>query len=220
MTATIDSGDEDEDQVESELSDLTDLSTDGLSTPVPQNRKGKPAKVAQPMRQSTWTCKLLAHVRWLATGEGMMDGSSQSFLWWHPDYARHSVTKSVSLIEALAGPDAGDSTFLANLDNVIVAAIKESDSDPKTVSEVQSRSDWPRWKEAMDCEIKSLEVARTWKTVLHLPRKNIVRAKWVFKLKRKANRSINKYKVRLVAHGFTQIYSMDYYDTFSPVSAY
>ena len=134
-TATIDSGDKDEDQVESELSDLTDLSTDGLNTPVPWNCKGKPAEAAQPTRQSTRTRKPSAHVHWLAMGEGMTDGSSQSFLGWHPDDAGHSATKSTLLIEALAGPDAGDSAFLADLDNVIAAAIKESDGDPKTVSE-------------------------------------------------------------------------------------
>jgi hypothetical protein len=70
----------------------------------------------------------------------------------------------------------------------------------------------------MDREIKSLEVARTWKTDLCPPGKNIVGAKWVFKLKRKANGSINKYKARLVARGFTQIYGVDYYDTFSLVA--
>jgi hypothetical protein len=218
LTTTIDSSDEDGDQVESKLSDLTDLSTDGLNTPVLWNCKGKPTEVAQPTWQSTWTHKLSAHVRQLATGEGTMDGSSQSFLGWHPDYARHSVTKSTSLIEALAGPDMGDSTFLTNLDNVIMVAIKESDGDPKTVSKAWSHSNWPHWKEVMDHEIKSLEVARTWKTVLRSPGKNIVGAKWVFKLKRKADGSIDKYKACLVVRRFTQIYGVDYYDTFSPVA--
>jgi hypothetical protein len=160
------------------------------------------------MWQSTQTHKPLAHVRRLATGEGMTDGSSQSFPGWHLDYAGHSMTKSASLIEVLAEPDMGDSAFLADLDNVIVVAIKESDGDPKTVSKARSRSDWPRWKEAMDCEIKSLKVAGTWKTVPRPPGKNIVRAKWVFKLKWKANGSIDKYKAHLVACGFTQTYGM------------
>jgi len=125
----------------------------------------------------------------------MTDGTSQSFLGWHPDYAGHSVTKSVLLIEALAGPDAGDSAFLADLDNIIAAAIKEANGDPKTVSEACSYPDWPCWKEAMDRKIKTLEVAGTWKMVLCPPRKNIVGSKWVFKLKRKADGSIDKYKV-------------------------
>jgi hypothetical protein len=217
-TTTIDSGDEDDDQVESELSDLTDLSTEGLSTPVPQKRKGKSAEAAQPMRQSTRTCKPSAHVRQLATGEGTTDGTSQSFPGWHLDHTRHSVTKSASLIEALAGPDAGDSAFLADLDTIIVAAIKEADGDPKTVSEARSHPDWPHWKEAMDREIKTLEVAGTWKMVPRPPGKNIVGSKWVFKLKRQADGSVDKYKAQLVARGFTQIYSVDYFDTFSLVA--
>jgi hypothetical protein len=162
--------------------------------------------------------KPLAHVCRLATGKGMLDGTSQGFPGWHPDYAGHSTTKSTSLIESLAGSDFGESAFLADLDNVIVVAIKEADGDPKTVSEAHSRPDWPCWKEAMDHEIKTLKVARTWKMVPRLPRKNIVGSKWVFKLKCKADGSVDKYKARLVACRFTQIYGVDYFDTFSPVA--
>jgi hypothetical protein len=147
----------------------------------------------------------------------MADGTSQSFLGWYPDHVGHSMTRSASLIKALTGPDAGDSAFLADLDSVIAVAIKESDGDLKTVPKARSHPDWPRWQEAMDRKIKSLKAAGTWKMVPCPPRKNIVGAKWVFKLKWKADGSIDKYKVRLVARGFTQIYSVDYYDTFSLV---
>ena len=217
-TATIDSGDEDDNQVESELSDLTDISTEAPSTPVAKKRKGKSAEAAQPTRQSARARKPSAHVRRLATGEGTSDGISQGFPGWHPDYAGQSVATSAMLLQSLGGPDFGDHAFLADLDGVIAAAIRESEGDPKTVSEAQSRPNWPSWKEAMDREIKTLEVAGTWKTVPRPPGKNIVGSKWVFKLKHKADGSIDKYKARLVARGFTQIYSMDYFDTFSPVA--
>ena len=70
----------------------------------------------------------------------------------------------------------------------------------------------------MDREIVTLEHAETWKTVPRPYGRNIVGSKWVFRIKRNADGSIEKYKARLVAHGFTQVFSEDYYDTFSPVA--
>src|SRR6266850_1214890 len=95
--------------------------------------------------------------------------------------------------------------------------IQEAEGNPKTVQEAQSHSNWLKWKEAMDHEISSLEHASTWTTIPCLHRKNVVGCKWVFRLKRKADGSIDKYKACLVARGFTQIYGIDYYDTYSPV---
>jgi hypothetical protein len=70
----------------------------------------------------------------------------------------------------------------------------------------------------MDKEIATLEAAKTWTTVLQPQGKNIVGSKWVFCIKHKSNGSIDKYKACLVARGFTQIYSINYFDTYSPVA--
>ena len=48
----------------------------------------------------------------------------------------------------------------------------------------------------------------------------VIDTKWVFKIKRKSDGSIEKYKTRLAAKGFRQKYGIDYTETFSPVVKY
>jgi hypothetical protein len=101
---------------------------------------------------------------------------------------------------------------------MVAIAIQEVQGDPKMLQQARSCMDWPQWKEAMDHKIATLEGAETWEAVLCPLGKNIVGSKWVFCIKQNTKGKIQKYKARLVARGFTQVFGQDYYNTFSPVA--
>jgi histone deacetylase 1/2 len=86
--------------------------------------------------------------------------------------------------------------------------------EPANLDEALCNKDW---KQAIDLEYQALIKNKTWHLVPPSKNSNIIDCKWVYKVKRKADGSIDRYKARLVAKGFRQQYGIDYEDTFSPV---
>jgi hypothetical protein len=86
--------------------------------------------------------------------------------------------------------------------------------EPKTLHEALHDE---HWKGAMDEEFSSLMKNKTWHLVPAHQAQNIVDCKWVYKIKRKADGTIDRYKARLVDKGFKQRCGIDYEETFSPV---
>jgi hypothetical protein len=55
-----------------------------------------------------------------------------------------------------------------------------------------------------------------WKIVDRPPDRKVVGSKWVFKVKYTPSGHIDKFKARLVAQGFSQVYRTDFTEVFSP----
>ena len=81
--------------------------------------------------------------------------------------------------------------------------------------EVSSKS---FWQKAMTEELQALTSTHTWDLVDWPPNKSIVGCKWIYKIKTRTYGSIDQYKPRLMAKGFTHEYSIDYEETFAPLA--
>lgn len=86
--------------------------------------------------------------------------------------------------------------------------------EPTCVSQAIKDS---HWREAMDTEFNAIIRNGTWDLVSNDGSKNLVGCKWVFRIKRHPDGSINRYKARLAAKGFHQRPGIDFTETFSPV---
>lgn len=89
-----------------------------------------------------------------------------------------------------------------------------SEHEPTTYCEAATQ---PYWQEAMNAEIRALVSNHTWDIVQAPPSVRPIGCKWVDKIKRGLDGTIERYKARLVGKGYSQIEGIDYLEIFSLV---
>jgi hypothetical protein len=97
----------------------------------------------------------------------------------------------------------------------MVSSIRES--EPSTFEEATSRQ---IWRDSMMEEYNSIMKNDVWEVVPRPEGKSVVTSKWLYKLKHATDGSIEKYKARFVARGFSQVEGVNYDETFAPVARY
>ncbi|GJR67055.1 retrotransposon protein, putative, ty1-copia subclass [Tanacetum coccineum] len=75
-----------------------------------------------------------------------------------------------------------------------------------------------KWLDAMNAEMQSMIDNMVWVLVDLPPNCKTVRSKWIFKKITDMYGIVHTYKACLVAKGYTQLYGVDYEETFSPVA--
>jgi hypothetical protein len=78
------------------------------------------------------------------------------------------------------------------------------DDTPRSIPEAFASPDANEWKEAVRSEMDSIVMNETWEVVDRPFGCKPVGCKWVFKQKLRHDGTIEKYKARLIAKGYTQ----------------
>ena len=90
--------------------------------------------------------------------------------------------------------------------------------EPRSYQEAIEAHDGERWHKAMMKELQQLADNGVYTAVERPKGELVLPGKWVYKVKRNADGTIDKYKARYVAKGFKQVYGINYNETYAPVA--
>jgi hypothetical protein len=112
---------------------------------------------------------------------------------------------------------ATDTSRELNLESssALVAAVREDLAVPRTYTEAMKHPE--TWLPSMQKEMAKMAENEVWELVRPPPGANIVESKWHYAPKFDSEGEISSYKSRLVVKGFTQVYGVDYFETFASV---
>jgi hypothetical protein len=138
---------------------------------------------------------------------------------WVPE--QWTICRPTPVIESESDNSSDDSDdplllqgLMAIFDNPV--ALSAIQSEPRTYRQSQSLPDAKQWQEAAEDELRAHAENGTWEIVKLPPGQKAIGSRWFMKIKRLADGSIDRYRARLVAKGYSQRPGFDYLETFAP----
>ena len=90
--------------------------------------------------------------------------------------------------------------------------------EPSSLAEAKCQPNWLQWEQGICEELAMLNKAGILELVESPMGMNIIGSKWVFRAKKDATGNVVQYKACLVAQGFSQVPSVDYFNMYAPVA--
>ncbi len=100
--------------------------------------------------------------------------------------------------------------------NLIEEALATTNGEPDSIQEALRGTEKQEWKDAVEKELSQVEGLRMYDIIPTPPGVNIAKNRYTFCLKKDDQGRIIRYKAWLVLKGFSQIYGIDFHETFAP----
>lgn len=127
------------------------------------------------------------------------------------DYDEGEDLKTAGILELLAKSGVGDDP------QVYSHLYEHVDETMLTFNQVMNLPDHHLWRAAIVKELRELRNLKTWELAQLPSGRRTIKHKWVFRRKLNADGSVERYKARLVARGYSEQPGVDYFETFAAV---
>jgi len=98
--------------------------------------------------------------------------------------------------------------------------MQREDFEPPTREYMQQCAYRDKWEAGEQEELRSIEKHAVWRKQAPPPGTKILPLKWIYRVKRNRMGEVVRWKCRLVAQGFFQVFGEDYDQTYSPVAKF